>query len=74
MVAVRDKRPFSLDDKLANLDDYLAPPYRSICEFRLLAIENDRRHATILQGLVTMLGQYCEHHDYDLDAMSGTVR
>jgi hypothetical protein len=40
----------------------------------LLAIENDRRHATILQGLVTMLGQYCEHHDYDLDAMSGTVR
>lgn len=73
MVAVRDRRPFSLDDKLANLDAHL-PSYRSICEFRLLAIEKDRRHAAILQGLVTMLGQYCEERDYDLAVMSGTVK
>ncbi len=73
MVAVRDRRPFSLDDKLANLDDYL-PPYRSICEFRLLAIEKDRRHAAILQGLATILGRYCEDRDYDLAVMSGAVK
>jgi len=37
MVSVRDRRPFSLDKKLENLDDYL-PPHRSVCEFRLLAV------------------------------------
>lgn len=73
MVATRDKRPFSLDDKLANLDNHL-PPYRSICEFRLLAIEKDCRHAAILQGLAMVLGQYCEDRDYDLAVMSGTVK
>lgn len=73
MVAVRDKRPFSLDDKLANLDDYL-PRYQSICEFRLLAIERNRRHAVILQGLIALLGQYCEGRGYDLAVMSGTLR
>ena len=31
MVAVRDKRPFSLDTKLDSLDSYL-PAHRSLCE------------------------------------------
>ncbi|MFQ5937272.1 MAG: aminotransferase V, partial [Acidiferrobacterales bacterium] len=69
----RDKRPFSLDAKLSNLDAYL-PPYRSICEFRLLAIEKDCRHPTVFQGLMSRLGQYCEERGYDLGVMSGTVR
>src|SRR5213596_1131255 len=37
MMAVRDKRPFSLDEKLGNIDRYL-PPGRKICEIRLLAV------------------------------------
>jgi len=73
MVAVRDKRPFSLDGKLSDLDAYL-PPYRSICEFRLLAIEKECRYPTVFQGLMSRLGQYCEERSYDLGVMSGTVR
>ena len=73
MITVRDKRPFSLDYKLENLDSYL-PPYRSICELRLLAIEPDRRRTKILAGLMLTLAEYCDTHDYDLGIMSGTTR
>src|SRR5499433_3101070 len=38
MLAVRGQRPFSLDQKLENLDSYL-PPGRRICEIRLLAVD-----------------------------------
>src|SRR5580765_3933188 len=37
MLAARSKRPFSLDQKIANLDSYL-PPGRSLCEIRLLSV------------------------------------
>lgn len=73
MVAVRDNRPFSLDGKLSNLDAYL-PPYCSICEFRLLAIDKDCRYPSVFQGLMSTLGQYCETRGYDLAVMSGTVQ
>ena len=73
MVTVRDKRPFSLDKKLANLDDYL-PPHRSICEVRLLAIEQDHRSPLVFQGLMRRLAETCEQRGYDLAIMSGTVR
>ncbi|MCB0017519.1 MAG: GNAT family N-acetyltransferase, partial [Anaerolineales bacterium] len=42
MLALRSQRPFSLDGKLADLDSYL-PPYRSLCEVRLLAVEPAHR-------------------------------
>ena len=38
MIAIRSKRPFSLDEKLDELDSFL-PPARSICEIRLLAVK-----------------------------------
>src|SRR5437764_12782913 len=37
MLAVRGNRPFSLDQKLDNLDTYL-PSDRNVCEIRLLAV------------------------------------
>ena len=40
MLAVRARRPFSLDQKLAGLDSYL-PAGRSVCEVRLLAVEKE---------------------------------
>ena len=46
MLAVRGNRPFSLDQKLANLDSYL-PANRKICEIRLLAVEKKFRGAQI---------------------------
>src|SRR3972149_4676586 len=73
MVSVRDRRPFSLDKKLENLDDYL-PPHRSVCEFRLLAVEKEHRNPLILRGLIQLLAEVCESHGYDLAIMSGTVR
>src|ERR1051325_6603540 len=50
MLAVRGDRPFSLDQKLENLDSYL-PAGRQICEIRLLAIEKKFRGAQALQGI-----------------------
>src|SRR2546426_5753042 len=51
MLAVRGNRPFSLDQKLPNLDSYL-PPGRKICEIRLLAVEKKRseEHTSELQS------------------------
>src|SRR5450759_1311711 len=40
MLAVRGKRPFSLEQKLPNLDSHL-PVGRRICEIRLLAVEKE---------------------------------
>jgi hypothetical protein len=73
MSAVRDKRPFSLDIKLENLDSYL-PQYKSICEIRLLAVEPDKRSTRIFGGLILYLAQYCDEHRYDLAIISGTTR
>jgi aspartate aminotransferase-like enzyme len=73
MVTVRGKRPFSLDDKIPNLDSYL-PPGRAICEVRLLSVEKDHRRGQVFHGLMTMLVQYCNKQGYDLAVISGTVR
>lgn len=73
MVCVRDKRPFSLDQKLKDLDSYL-PPHRSICELRLLAVAKPNRTPHVFRGLMLALAQYCESTGYDLGIMSGTTR
>lgn len=72
MLAVRSKRPFSLDEKLENLDSYL-PPYRSICEVRLLATKKDRRHSRVAHGLLKETVQYCLDHGHDIAVISGIV-
>jgi hypothetical protein len=73
MLAVRGKRPFSLDGKLARLDRYL-PPGRSVCEIRLLAVEPDRRAGRVLRGLLELLRDHSRVHGYDLGVVSATVR
>ncbi len=73
MLAVRGNRPFSLDQKLPNLDSYL-PPGRSICEIRLLAIEKKFRGAQVLQGILALLWQHGVEKGYDLAIISGTTR
>jgi len=73
MLAVRDKRPFSLDSKLENLDAHL-PPHKLICEIRLLAVEPDRRKTRVFTGLILKMANYCDDHGYDLGIMSGTTR
>ena len=73
MLAVRGQRPFSLDQKLENLDSYL-PAGRTICEIRLLAIEKKFRGAQVLQGILALLWQHGIERGYDLAIISGTTR
>jgi len=73
MLAVRGARPFSLDQKLENLDSYL-PAGRTICEIRLLAIEKKFRGAQALQGILALLWQHGIEKGYDLAIISGTPR
>lgn len=73
MVAVRDRRPFSLDAKLDDLMRYL-PPHRSICEIRLLAVDQTYRTPRVFQRLMLGLAEYVSAKGYDLAVMSGTVR
>jgi aspartate aminotransferase-like enzyme len=76
MLAVRGNRPFSLDQKLPELDSYL-PPGRTICEIRLLAIEKKFRGARggqVLSGILALLWQHGVEKGYDLAIISGTTR
>jgi aspartate aminotransferase-like enzyme len=73
MLAVRGNRPFSLDQKLENIDSYL-PAGRKICEIRLLAIEKKFRGAQALQGILALLWQHGIEKGYDLAIISGTTR
>jgi aspartate aminotransferase-like enzyme len=73
MLAVRGNRPFSLDQKLENIDSYL-PAGRKICEIRLLAVEKKFRGAQVLQGILALLWQHGIEKGYDLAIISGTTR
>jgi aspartate aminotransferase-like enzyme len=76
MLAVRGQRPFSLDQKVPELDSYL-PPGRTICEIRLLAIEKrfrGMRGGQVLQGILALLWQHGVEKGYDLAIISGTTR
>ncbi len=76
MLAARGNRPFSLDQKLPELDRHL-PPGRSVCEIRLLAIDQrfrGSRGGQILSGLLALLWQHGVERGYDLAIISGTLR
>lgn len=76
MLAARSNRPFSLDQKLPDLDSHL-PAGRKICEIRLLAIEKKFRGARggqVLAGLLALLWQHGIEKGYDLAIISGTTR
>jgi len=73
MLAIRARRPFSLDQKLKNLDDYL-PPARSVCEIRLLSVKKQYRRTKIVYELVAAAAQYCTSHGHDLAIISGILQ
>lgn len=76
MLAARGNRPFSLDQKLPELDRYL-PAGRTVCEIRLLAIDQKfrgSRGGQILSGLLALLWQHGVEKGYDLAIISGTLR
>ena len=74
MICVRDRRPFSLDQKLGRLEDHLPQAEDAkLCEVRLLAVRPDLRGARVLPGLLTMMARYCQEGGYDYVVMSGHV-
>lgn len=73
MLALRARRPFSLDQKLERLDDYL-PPHRSLCELRLLAVRREHRHRVLMRDLVAFTARRCIEAGHDLAVISGTTR
>lgn len=73
MLAVRGERPFSLDRKLPDLDQYLPAGCRP-CEVRLLAVEPAHRHGAVFRGLINTLVPHCRARQYDRVLISGTVR
>lgn len=72
MIAVRSPRPFSLDDKLSDLDTYL-PPGWTFCEIRLLAVEPSFRNGVVFRGLIREVSRYCLGLGIDACVISGTV-
>ncbi len=73
MVAGRGQRPFSLDQKLPNLDAHL-PPGHKVLEVRLLSVEREHRNGFVFSRLVGLLAQHFKDLGYDLAIISGIVR
>jgi hypothetical protein len=73
MLSIADQRPYSLDSKIENLDDYIGENDRS-CEIRLLAVKKDYRNSFVFLGLADALKKYCIEKGYSIAFISGTTR
>lgn len=73
MIALRDTRPLSLDEKLGDLESFL-PPFGSILEYRLLAIREDSRHTHIFTGIMKKAFDMAFERAYDIAVISATSR
>lgn len=73
MVCGRCQRPFSLDQKLPALDQWL-PAHRKVVEIRLLAVKREYRKTSVFFGLMQALSRHFIELGCDLAVISGTVR
>lgn len=73
MIAVRAERPFSLDKKMNNLENYFNGA-KMPCELRLLSVKRQYRKRTVFFGLIGLLAKYCLEQKYDIAFISGTDR
>jgi GNAT superfamily N-acetyltransferase len=73
MLALRTQRPFSLDEKLPDLDAYL-PAGGRVGEVRLLAVEPAWRKTGVMVGLARTLERECLARDLDMLIVSATTR
>ncbi len=73
MIAVRGKRPFSLDQKLGDVYKYLPDNIGIVCEARLLAVRKRYRRGPVVRRLLKMVGQYCVDHGYEAAVISGVL-
>jgi aspartate aminotransferase-like enzyme/ribosomal protein S18 acetylase RimI-like enzyme len=73
MVAGRSARPFSLDEKLGDLDRHL-PAGRKPVEIRLLAVDPRYRSSAVTARLLAMIAGHFADLGCDLAVISGTTR
>ncbi len=73
MVCYNTRRPFSLDEKLPELDNYL-PGSTSIAEIRLLSILPEERKTTVAYRLFQYVGIELSRLEIDTAIISGTTR
>jgi aspartate aminotransferase-like enzyme len=73
MIAGRCERPFSLDEKLDELDRRL-PPHRKVVEVRLLAVGSEYRKQAVFARLAGLLAIHFRAQGCDLAIISGTLR
>ena len=74
MVALRNMRPFSLDSKIDNLDQFLPAGGGNISEIRLLATDPSVRGSRVFYGLLGTLAAHLVQTGCDLALISGTTR
>jgi aspartate aminotransferase-like enzyme len=74
MVAMRGNRPFSLDQKIPNLDGYLPAAGRKIVEIRLLSVEKEYRTGYVFRGLLELVVSHGKTLGYNMAIISGTTR
>ncbi|MEK3764482.1 MULTISPECIES: aminotransferase class V-fold PLP-dependent enzyme [unclassified Solibacillus] len=75
MAAFRDKRPFSIDQKIGNVENHLDPEVcEYLCEIRLLAVKKAHRNGRVFAKLATAIYRYYYDVGYTACVISGTVR
>jgi len=73
MVCVCATKPFSITQKLENLEKYL-PVKGNMFETRLLAVKKEHRGKTAFSGLVGYWYRWWTENGFELTVMSGTLR
>ena len=75
MVAFRDVRPFSIDQKLGSVEQFLdAALCEFLCEIRLLAVKKEHRNGRVFAMLTSSIYRYAYDKGYTACVISGTVR
>lgn len=73
MVALRSKRPFSLDQKVSDLDRYL-PKDLTVGEVRLLAVDKNYRKTPVAVGLIRYVSRHAHGLGIEYGVISATTR
>jgi aspartate aminotransferase-like enzyme len=73
MVCGRSSRPFSLDQKVPDLDSHLPKGHLAI-EVRLLSVEREHRNGFVFSKLVGLLAHHFREQGFDMAIISGTLR
>lgn len=75
MLALRDKRPFSIDQKIGPVENFLpSDDCKKLCEVRLLAIKKSFRNGRVFIRLAQALVNYLFERKYSACVISGTTR